>query len=250
MLQYAGQSNMKAVVTECGGKSPHVVFADGVDLDAVSEAIASAILTNQGQICSVGSRLLVQSSIQAAVRDKVAARLTRIVMGNALDPRTTFGPIVSAKQCARIMQLIDTAREDGAQLVAGGRRALRSTGGYFVEPTVFEGVPATARIAQQEVFGPVLTLIPFEDEEEAIRVANSTIYGLMAYVWTANLATGMRMAKAVRSSVMINAAAPKGAGAGHMASFEPVGQSGLGTEGGLAGVESYLRRQVLWFNHT
>jgi acyl-CoA reductase-like NAD-dependent aldehyde dehydrogenase len=249
MLQYAGRSNMKVVMAECGGKSPQIVFADGVDLDAAAESIARFLLTNQGQICSVGSRVLVQRSIESALLEKLTGRMAKIVMGDALDPTTTFGPLVSAQQCARVMQYIETAETDGAQLVAGGRRVLEESGGYFVEPTVFRNVLPSARIAQEEIFGPVLSVLPFEDETQAIRIANSTLYGLAAYVWTANLSTGMRMAKAIRSSVLVNATAPMGEGPGLAFSSEPAGQSGIGTEGGLAGMESYLRRQLVWINH-
>lgn len=181
--------------------------------------------------------------------EKITAHMRKIVMGDALDPKTTFGPLVSAKQCERVIQYIESAEGEGAQLVTGGHRALRETGGYFVEPTVFRNVAPTSRIAQEEIFGPVLAVITFEDEAEAIHIANSTMYGLVAYVWTANLSTGMRMAKGIRSSVLINSAAPVGEGGGHAASCEPCGQSGLGIEGGLAGMESYLRRQLVWINH-
>jgi acyl-CoA reductase-like NAD-dependent aldehyde dehydrogenase len=249
MMQYSGQSNMKVVMAECGGKSPQIVFNDGVDLDAASESIAGLLLTNQGQICSVGSRLLVQRSIEEAVLEKITARMKRIVMGDALDPKTTFGPLASAQQCTRVMRYIESAASDGAQLVAGGRRVMQETGGYFVEPTVFRKVSPTARIAREEIFGPVLSVIPFEDEAEAIRIANGTQYALAAYVWTANLSTGMRMAKGIRSTVLINAAAPAGEGAGHAASSEPAGQSGIGAESGLAGMESYMRRHLVMFNH-
>jgi acyl-CoA reductase-like NAD-dependent aldehyde dehydrogenase len=249
MLEYAGRSNMKVVMAECGGKSPHVVFADGVDLDAVSDTIARTLLTNQGQICSVGTRLLAERSIEAELLKRITARMQSIVMGDALDPTTTFGPIASAKQCERILQYIQSAPAEGAQLVTGGKRVRQESGGYFIEPTVFAGVSPTARIAQDEIFGPVLSVIPFEDEAEAIRIANGTAYGLRAYVWTAGLSKGMRLAKAMRSSVRVNSCAPSGEGAGHAYSYEPFGHSGLGTEGGLAGMESYLRRQLVWFNH-
>jgi acyl-CoA reductase-like NAD-dependent aldehyde dehydrogenase len=126
---------------------------------------------------------------------------------------------------------------------------LPQTGGYFVEPTLFRNVPVTARIAQEEIFGPVLSVIPFADEAEAIRIANGTMYGLLGFVWTADLSRGMRMAKSIRSPVFINAAAPKGEGVGHGISIEPFGQSGIGPEGGLAGMESYLRRHFICFNH-
>jgi acyl-CoA reductase-like NAD-dependent aldehyde dehydrogenase len=249
MLQYAGQSNMKVVLAECGGKSPQIVFDDGVDLDDASASIAGFLLTNQGQICSVGSRLLVQRSIERALVEKVTARMREIVMGDAMDPNTTFGPLVSAQQISRVMQYIESAQAEGAQLAAGGKRALTTSEGFFVEPTVFHDVSPSARIAQEEIFGPVLSVIPFEDEAEALRIANSTMYGLIAYVWTADLSRGMRMAKGIRSSVILNAAAPTGEGAGFAASHEPTGQSGIGTEGGLAGMESYLRRQLVLINH-
>jgi acyl-CoA reductase-like NAD-dependent aldehyde dehydrogenase len=249
MLQYAGSSNLKVVLAECGGKSPQIVFNDGVDLDTAADAIARFLVTNQGQICSVGSRLLVQRSIEAVMVEKIADRFGQIVLGDAVDPRTTFGPVVSARQCQRILHYIETARVDGAQLVVGGRRVRPETGGFFVEPTLFRNVSATARIAREEIFGPVLSVIAFDNEGDAIRIANDTIYGLLAYVWTADLSRGMRMAKSIRSSVSINAIAPTGEAAGHVGSFEPARQSGQGVEGGLGGLESYMRRQRVTFYH-
>lgn len=249
MLQYSGQSNLKAVMAECGGKSPQVVFADGVNLDAAAQAIATMLLTNQGQICTVGSRLLVQRSIEADLVEKIMTRFGQAVIGDPLDPATTFGPVVSSKQCARVMAYIEGAQQDGAQLALGGRRTLEDSGGYFIEPTVFRGVSPKARIAQEEIFGPVLSVIPFDDEVEAARIANDTAYGLAAYVWTADLARGMRMAKAIRSPICINAAAPQGEGAGRAISYEPAGLSGIGIEGGLAGLESYMRNQLVIFNY-
>lgn len=249
MMQYSGQSNLKVVMAECGGKSPQIVFDDGVDLDMASDRIARQLLINQGQVCSVGSRLLVQQSIQDRVLEKITARFKHIVMGDALDPKTTFGPVASAKQCVRVMDFIESARAGGARLVTGGRRALPETGGYFVEPTMFCDVSPTSALAQEEIFGPVLSVIPFKDEADAIRIANSTIYGLVAYVWSANLSTGMRMMKGIRSSVRVNAAAPAGEGSGYAASYEPARQSGVGTESGFRGIESYMRRQLVSFNH-
>jgi acyl-CoA reductase-like NAD-dependent aldehyde dehydrogenase len=249
MQQYAGQSNMKVVIAECGGKSPQIVFDDGVALDAAADAIAHSILTNQGQVCSAGSRLLVERGIEKEILDRVAARLGQAVIGDPLDPKTTFGPLVSERQAARVMGYIESAHDDGAQLLIGGQRTLQQSGGWFIEPTLFAAVPPQAKILQEEIFGPVLSAITFEDESDALRIANSTIYGLAAYVWTASLSTGMRMAKGIRSSVLINAVTPRGEGPGHAFSAEPFGQSGIGVEGGLAGMESYLRRQLVWFNH-
>jgi len=180
---------------------------------------------------------------------RIATRVKEIVMGDAMDPRTTFGPIASAKQCERVMGYIESAHADGAQLVAGGQRVLKDTGGYFLEPTLFRNVARTARIAREEVFGPVLSVTSFQDEAEAIQIANDTAYGLAAYVWTASMSTGMKVAKGIRSFVLVNAAAPSGEGPGHAFSSEPSGQSGIGPEGGLAGMEAYMRRQLIWFNH-
>jgi acyl-CoA reductase-like NAD-dependent aldehyde dehydrogenase len=193
--------------------------------------------------------VLVQRAIEGELLEKLTSHLRRIVIGNALDPQTTFGPLASANQRDRVMQYIEVAQREGAQLVSGGRRALAETGGYFVEPTVFRAVSSASSIAREEIFGPVLSIIRFDDMDEAIRIANDTIYGLMAYVWTANLSTGMRVAKAIRSSVLVNAVAPGGEGPGHAFSSEPARQSGIGAEGGLAGMESYLRRQLMWINH-
>lgn len=249
ILAYAGQSNLKNVMVECGGKSPQIVFDDGVDLRAAAQSIAGFLLTNQGQICSVGSRLLVQRSIQNALVEMVVTQMKKIEMGEASNSKTTFGPLASAKQRARVMRYIELAGEEGATLITGGRQALEESGGYFVEPTLFQNVSPDTRIAREEIFGPVLSVIPFDDEGQAIRIANSTMYGLSAYVWTASLSTGMKLAKGIRSSVMVNAVAPSGEGAGFASAHEPTGQSGFGAEGGLAGMESYLRRQLVCFNH-
>ena len=250
IMQCAGQSNMKAVLLECGGKSPHIVFSDGVDLDAVGTSVGKALLTNQGQICSVGSRLLVHRTAQKRVVETIASKFSDAIIGDALDPRTTFGPLASEKQCARVQRYIEGARDSSAKLVMGGRRVLQTTGGFFVEPTIFTDVSPDTRVAQEEIFGPVLSVIPFDDEAEALRIANSTVYGLGAYVWTADLSTGMRMAKGLRTTVRVNAAAPTGEGAGFAYSSEPAGESGFGPEGGLPGIESYMRRQLVWFNHS
>jgi acyl-CoA reductase-like NAD-dependent aldehyde dehydrogenase len=249
MLQYAGQSNLKTVLAECGGKSPQILFDDGVDLDAAADSIAQFLLANQGQICSVGSRLLVQRSIEPRVIERIANRIRRIVVGDASNPTTTFGPLASRSQHNRVAAFVAGAGRDGAELVSGGRTILRETGGFFIEPTLFRQVPSKSRLAQEEIFGPVLSVMTFQSEEEAVRLANDTIYGLSAYVWTNDLNRAMRLSKQIRSSLVINAAVPRGEGAGNASSYEPYGQSGVGTEGGLAGMESYMRLCEMWVNH-
>lgn len=249
MLQYAGQSNMKVVMAECGGKSPHIVFDDGVDLDVIANRIAKLLLTNQGQVCAVGSRVLVERGIERALVEKLAERFKNIVVGEAVDPATTFGPVASTAQYQRVMGFISGAPAEGATLMAGGRPLAQAHGGFFIEPTIFGDVPAAARVAQEEIFGPVLALTPFDTEEQAIALANGTAFGLAAYAWTADLSRGMRLMKGIRSTIRINAATQAAEGSGYAASYEPVGMSGVGVEGGLAGLESYMHRQQVSFSH-
>jgi len=249
MLGYAAQSNMKVVQAECGGKSPHIVFDDCSDLDSVSDYIAHFITMNQGQICSVGSRLLVQKSVEKRVVDRIAAYFDGMVVGNALELGTTFGPLVSADQLSRVLGYFDTATADGAELVTGGQRAASDKSGFYVRPTLYRNVRPDARIGQEEVFGPVLAVTTFDTLEEAVALANGTIYGLAAYVWTSNLSIALRTAKEVRSNVVVNTGIPKGEGGGHAFSFEPARQSGFGIEGGLAGLAQYSRRQSLLINY-
>lgn len=249
LAQYAAQSNMKFVLAECGGKSPQIVFADSCDLEGVARAIAGNLLTNQGQICSVGSRLLVERSIEREMTDRIQDLFAEAKIGSALHPETTFGPLASRRQLETVLDHIGVAAAQGARLVTGGERALQSSGGFFMQPTMFCDVRPDARISHEEIFGPVLSVTSFTSEAEAVQLANGTRYGLLAYVWTSDLTRAMRMAKGVRSSVLINGAPPQGEGAGFAASSEPFGESGFGAEGGLAGLESYLRRQFIQFNH-
>jgi 4-(gamma-glutamylamino)butanal dehydrogenase len=250
MLQYAGQSNMKVVSAECGGKSPQIVFDDGVDLNAAADTIASMILLNQGQVCSVGSRLLVQDTIQEALVEKIISRLQGVVAGDPQLPSTTYGPVVSSVQLDKVMSYIAFGNTDGAELVSGGSRIFEQSGGYFIEPAVFVNVPEDSRIAQEEIFGPVLSVLRFRDVADAIRLANATCYGLAAYVWTSKISTGFQLGNAINSAyTMVNGIAPMGEGAGFGVSGEPLGISGVGVEGGVAGFETYMRRQTLWFNH-
>lgn len=249
MLQYAGQSNMKLVNAECGGKSPHIVFADFEDLDTAASAIAQSILTNQGQLCVAGSRLLVQKDIETRLIEKVSARFKDIVAGDPLDPVTTFGPLVNKQQMERVLSYIAAGKASGAELILGGKRILEASGGFFVEPTLFSNVSPEAIIAQEEIFGPVLSVTSFENVEDAIRLANSTAYGLAAHVWTTHLPTGIKFAKSLCSPVIVYGSAPVGEGAGLALATEPYGESGVGVEGGLAGMETYTRRQPIWFNH-
>ncbi len=249
MLQYAGQSNMKLVHAECGGKTPQIVFADCCDLEAVAANVASMILINQGQLCFAGSRLLVQKDIENELVNKVIEQFKNAVIGHPLDIKTTFGPLVNQQQMNRVLKYIEDGKKV-ADVAYGGQSVMRGSGGYYVGPTLFTKVPFDSSIAQEEIFGPVLATTSFDDTEEAVRLANSTVYGLGAHVWTSDLSRGMRLCKDIRAaSVVVHATAQNGEGPGHGYSFEPYGQSGVGVESGTAGMESYLRRQTAWFDH-
>jgi acyl-CoA reductase-like NAD-dependent aldehyde dehydrogenase len=250
IMQYAGKSNMKVVGAECGGKSPHIVFDDGVDIEAVASSIARTLCLNQGQVCSVGSRLLVQDSLADSVVHKVIARLTDLRVGDPQLRETTYGPLASEAQLRKVTGYIDAGIGAGADLAYGGSRLLQESGGYFIEPTVFINVPEQSSLAQEEIFGPVLSILRFRTFEEAVRLAASTAYGLAAYVWTSQLTVGFRLSNALQTALtMVSAVPVTGEGPGYGFSGEPYGLSGVGIEGGIAGLESYMRRQTTWFTH-
>jgi 4-guanidinobutyraldehyde dehydrogenase/NAD-dependent aldehyde dehydrogenase len=177
MLQYSAQSNMKRVWLECGGKSPNIILADCPDLDRAAEAAASAIFFNQGEMCSAGSRLIVEEPVREAVVERVAAAGRRLLPGDPLDPETRLGAIVDQTQLSTVLGYIDSGREEGARLRVGGNRTRADSGGYYVEPTVFDQVRPDMKIAREEIFGPVLATIGVRDAEEALAVGNSGVYG-------------------------------------------------------------------------
>jgi acyl-CoA reductase-like NAD-dependent aldehyde dehydrogenase len=201
-LEYSGRSNMKRVSLETGGKTPNIIFADAPDLNYAIGAIGFSIFWNTGEMCIAGSRLLVERSIYDEVVERVAESAGSWSPGNPLDPATKAGPVVDATQLNSVMGYIERGQEEGGRLVAGGNRTLTETGGFFVEPTVFADVDNSMEIATDEIFGPVLSIIPFDDQDEALRIANDTRYGLSAAIWTSNLGRAHTMAAGLKAGTV------------------------------------------------
>ena len=241
---HAAAASMKRVTVELGGKSPNIVFPDA-DLDKAVPGAAMAVFANAGQICSAGTRLFVHSSIHDEFMERLAAFTRTIRVGDPLDPATQIGPVVSGPQMDRILGFIDGAAGEGAKLVTGGCRMSGAgfDSGYFVEPTIFSGVADDMTIAREEVFGPVLSAFTFDTEEEAVARANATNFGLASGVWTRDLGTAHRMARAVRAgSVWINCYQMLDPGV----PFGGYKLSGFGRESGPHHIEDYLETKAVW----
>jgi gamma-glutamyl-gamma-aminobutyraldehyde dehydrogenase len=243
-LQYSAESNLKEVTLECGGKSPAVVLASPPDMDLVVEQVLFGALMNQGENCSQGSRLIVHRSVQDELVERLAAGLAAWTVGDPMDPATRIGPMIEKPHLEKVMGFIDRGRAEGARVVSGGSRVLEDTGGYYVAPTIFDGVTNDMTIAREEIFGPVLSTIPFDSEEEGIRLANETAYGLAASVFTTNLDAAFRVARALRAgTVGVNAYSE-----GDITTpFGGYKQSGFGgRDKGLEALEQYTEKKTIW----
>ena len=243
LMVHAGESNLKRVWLEAGGKSPNIVCADAPDLRAAARAAAGAICFNQGEVCTAGSRLLVEASIKDAFMDLLLEEVQRWQPGHPLDPATNVGALVDEQQLGTVLDYIAAGHAEGARLRCGGGRVLAETGGVFVAPTVFDGVSNAMKIAREEIFGPVLSVIAFDDLDEALRIANDTPYGLAAAVWTSNLSKAHRAARALRAgSVWIN----QYDGGDMTAPFGGFKQSGNGRDKSLHAFDKYTELKATW----
>ena len=243
ILQMAGQSNLKRAWTELGGKSANIVCADCPDLDAAVASAIGSIFFNQGESCNAPSRLFVESTIKEAFLDKALKMIPDFAPGDPLDEATVMGAIVDPIQMQTVLGYIEAGRADGARLLAGGSAARVESGGLYIEPTLFDGVDASMRIAREEIFGPVLSVLSFTDIDEAVRQANATPYGLAAGVWTADLSKAIRTSRALR------------AGTVHVNQYDndditvPFGgykQSGNGRDKSLHAFDKYTELKTTW----
>jgi 4-guanidinobutyraldehyde dehydrogenase/NAD-dependent aldehyde dehydrogenase len=242
LMRYSGESNLKRTFLELGGKSPNIVFADA-DLEKAAAAAALAVFYNGGQTCTAGTRLLVQNGVRERFVEMVVEKSRNWMPGDPLDPATPMGPMIDAGQLQNVAGYVDVGREEGASLVAGGSRTLEETGGCYYAPTVFDGVDNRMRIAQEEIFGPVLSVIGFEDAEQAISIANDSIYGLAGAVWSKNIDTAHKVAAAVRVGTMgIN----NYFGGDITVPFGGFKQSGNGRDKSMHAFDDYTELKTTW----
>ncbi|EHK67260.1 aldehyde dehydrogenase [Achromobacter arsenitoxydans] len=246
-MSYSGESNLKRVWLECGGKSPHIIFEDCPDLDRAALIAALAIFSNQGEVCIAGSRLYVHDSIYETFMEKVAAHAAAMQPGNPLDPETTLGAMVDERQTRSVMARIEAGASQGASLRIGGRQVRTDTGGFYIEPTIFDCVDAGSELVREEIFGPVLAAQRFHTEDEAIALANDSSYGLGAGLWTANLGRAHRLSRRLRAGlVWVNTYA-----AGDITvPFGGVKQSGFGRDKSLHALDKYSDLKTTWIDIT
>jgi 4-guanidinobutyraldehyde dehydrogenase / NAD-dependent aldehyde dehydrogenase len=242
IMQYAGQSNLKRAWAELGGKSPFIVFADA-DIDAAAETCINAIFFNQGESCNAPTRLIIDKKVEAKFIEKALSLMPNFQPANPLINDTVMGAIVDEIQLNNVMRYIEIGKAEGAECITGGKRVLESSGGYYVSPTIFSGVNNAMTIAREEIFGPVLSIIPFSSAQEGIRIANDTPYGLAASVWSRDISQAHLAAKALRAGTI------------HVNCYDedditvPFGgykQSGNGRDKSLHALEKYTELKTTW----
>jgi acyl-CoA reductase-like NAD-dependent aldehyde dehydrogenase len=249
LLIASGESNMKRLMLECGGKAPNIVFDDAPDLAAVADAVIARAFWNQGQVCTASSRLLVHADIKDELLGLVIERASVLAPGDPLEVDTRFGALVSAGHKDKVLGYIADGEREGARLIYRSTASAPLSGGYYVAPVIFDNVTASQKIAQEEIFGPVLSVLTFRDEDEALAIANGTMYGLSAILWTKDLPRAHRVSQKIDAGwIVVNATGrPNGGPGPGTLSIGGQKQSGLGTEGGLDGLRSYTRESAIQF---
>ncbi|MGI3899275.1 MAG: aldehyde dehydrogenase [Janthinobacterium lividum] len=243
MMRYAGESNMKRVALECGGKSPHVVMPDA-DLDAAASGIAWGIFYNQGETCHAGSRVIAHRSIREELVAKITAvQREQIPLGHPLDPAAQMGALIDEGHMTRVLSMVEAGRREGVRVHCGGERALTESGGFYVEPTILDDAAPSSRVFQEEIFGPVLVVTPFDTQEEAVRLANGTVYGLAAAVWTEDMHAAHRLSGAIRAGTVWVNCFDKSSLATPFGGFK---QSGFGRDRSPHAIDKYTDLKTVW----
>jgi acyl-CoA reductase-like NAD-dependent aldehyde dehydrogenase len=246
LLVASGQSNMKTLLLECGGKAANIVFDDCPDLDAVAAGIVARAFWNQGEVCTASSRLLVHDAIADELLQRVVAKTAELKLADPLDPVTKFGPLVSRGHMNKVQSYISIGEKQGCKILYRSDCVPPNPSGFYVGPIIFDNVAPRSVLAQEEIFGPVLSVLRFGSEDEAVRLANNTIYGLSAIVWTRDLGRAHRMSRALDAGwVVVNATANPSGGP-----VLPIGghkQSGIGVEGGMEGLQHYMTKTAVQY---
>lgn len=245
-LRYSSESNLKEIVLECGGKSPQVVMADARDVDLVADNIVLAGFANMGENCTCGSRLIVHRSVRDELLERIVAKTAEWTVSDPQDPKTKIGPMIESPHLDKVLGYIASGRQAGARVVVGGERAMLDSGGYFVEPTVFDGVDNSMKIAREEIFGPVISTIVFDSEDEGLAIANATNYGLHAAVYTNDLDTVVRAARTLRAGTVSVNAYSEGDITTPFGGFKESGFGGR--DKGLEAFDQYTEKKTVWIS--